>query len=239
MTQKNIAWLVISIIVSIIAWGFLVNWAFGLILLIAIMIHEYGHHYQMGKEGLRSIMIALPLLGALAIAKDPWTSRSAEVRIALAGPLFGIFSIILFYILWTLTQSDIFGAAIILACFINLFNLVLPIPFLDGGRVMRSFLFSINERLGIGFYYFGFVTIIFLTIFVNFLPFLLSIFLVFMLWQEYNQLDKPYYKNLRPLNLKEATHGSCYSFAILSVYICIWQYMATFPDTLLDSLLSQ
>ena len=80
-------------------------------------------------------------------------------RIALAGPAAGLLSVLLFYCLWMAYSNDIFLASVMLACIINLFNLLFPIAILDGGRVIKSILHSINRRLGDSFYVFGFVVI--------------------------------------------------------------------------------
>jgi len=243
MSQKDFRWLVGSIILSIILWGILRNWAFGCIIVSAIMIHEYGHYYWMSKEGIRNkTMLAIPLMGALAVSREFWSSRGAEMRIALAGPAFGIFSVMLFYALWILTGSDIFGAAIILACYINLFNLLLPVPLLDGGRVIKSFLFTLNEQLGIRFYYFGFGILVYLTLIVRLFPLFFGFFIGWMLWQDYKQLNYLEVLKLKPLSSKEALNGGLIYFGIISIYILVLQYMivlqymSSFPDITLETL---
>jgi len=144
--------LLISILLSIVVWGFLFNLKFAVILITAIFIHEYGHFYWMGREGIKDKdMIFIPPFGAIARAKEYWPSYGAELRIALAGPAFGLLSVALFWILYLVYPKDIFLASVGLACIINLFNLVLPVPILDGGRVIKSILYSINQSLGDSF----------------------------------------------------------------------------------------
>ncbi|MBI2064957.1 MAG: hypothetical protein HYT62_02815 [Candidatus Yanofskybacteria bacterium] len=154
--------LLASIALSVIIWTFLFNLKFTIVLIVAIFIHEYGHFYWMGKEGIKNKdMVFIPPFGAVARTKEYWPSYGAELRIALAGPVFGLLSVALFWTLYLIYPKDIFLASVGIACIINLFNLALPIPILDGGRVIKSILYSINQLLGDAFYIFGFIFIIF------------------------------------------------------------------------------
>ena len=90
MDRKNRFRLAFSILLSFLIWGGLVNWKFALVAIPAILFHEYGHYYWMGREGIKKRrMMMIPPLGAMAMAGEPWPSREAEARIALAGPTFG------------------------------------------------------------------------------------------------------------------------------------------------------
>lgn len=178
--------LVLSIIASILIWGFLSGWKFALILVGSILIHEYGHYYWMGREGIKDRdMFFIPPFGAVARSKEMWPTRGSESRISLAGPAFGLISVLIFFILWTVSLSPIFAASVVLASYINLFNLLLPIATLDGGRVIKSILFSINESLGRNFYLFGFIFLGIL-VFTNIISLILAFILGWLLWQEYS-----------------------------------------------------
>ena len=178
--------LLASIALSVIIWGFLFNLKFAIALIVAIFIHEYGHFYWMGREGIKNKdMMFIPPFGAVARAKEYWPSYGAELRIALAGPVFGLLSVALFWILYLIYQKDIFLASAGLACSINLFNLVLPIPILDGGRVIKSILYSINQWLGDAFYIFGFIFIVF-TFLSGYLSAPILLLIGYFLYSEWN-----------------------------------------------------
>lgn len=176
--------LLFSIALSFLIWGLLVNWKFSLLVIPAILFHEYGHYHWMGREGIKQrSMIMIPPFGAMAIAKEPWPSRAAETRIALAGPVFGFFSALVAYVFWQLLGYSVLETAVSLICFINMFNLV-PIPILDGGRVIKSILFSISNELGFAFYIFGFAVLFGAFLFVPSVG-LISLFVGFMLYQDF------------------------------------------------------
>ena len=127
----------------------------------------------------------IPPLGAMAIAGEPWPSREAEARIALAGPVFGFFQAVMVYGLWQLTRYPILEATVSFICYINMFNLITPIPILDGGRVIKSILFSINNKFGFAFYIFGFIFLLGAFLFVPTVM-LLAVFIGYMLYADFN-----------------------------------------------------
>jgi Zn-dependent protease len=177
--------LVLSIVASVVIWGFLSGLKFALVLVGSIFIHEYGHYYWMGREGIKSRdMFFIPPFGAVARSKEMWPTRGSESRIALAGPAFGLISVLIFFICWSISRSPIFAASVVLASYINLFNLLLPIAILDGGRVIKSILFSINESLGRNFYLFGFVFLGILVL-TNTISIIFALLVGYLLWQEY------------------------------------------------------
>ena len=180
--------LLASIALSVIIWGFLFGLKFAIVLITAIFIHEYGHFYWMGKEGIKDKdMIFLPPVGAVARSKEYWPSYGAELRIALAGPVFGLLSVALFWILYLLYSKDIFLASIALACIINLFNLAIPIAILDGGRVIKSILYSIHRLLGDAFYMLGFGLMAFAFV-LGYINILFVLLIGFFLYSEYNSV---------------------------------------------------
>lgn len=139
--------LVLSIALAIVIWWFLFNLNFALILVFSLLIHEYGHYYWMGREGIvNRDMMMIPPFGAIAISREMWPSYSAEMRIAIAGPIFGLAPIVVFFSLFLATHSTIWLASIAIASFINLLNLMPVLP-LDGGRCVRAALASLHPSL--------------------------------------------------------------------------------------------
>ncbi len=115
----------------------------------AIFVHELGHVLAMKACGIRtSGMYFLPFLGAVALSKEPARTRAQEWLIAIAGPGFGLLSLIpLLGVAYATGDAQWVGYAAI-AAFINLFNL-LPIGILDGGRIVQAIAFSIAGWFGI------------------------------------------------------------------------------------------
>ena len=134
---------------SFATYAFLFTWQFAVIILGALVIHEYGHlrcmkHYGMKTRGIYLI----PLVGGAAVAEDNFPSRRAEATIALAGPLTGAVLAAGTGLLYFATRNGAFAAAAAWMALINLFNL-LPVVPLDGGRVVKSITCSIGSRIGL------------------------------------------------------------------------------------------
>ena len=118
-------------------------------ILYAIFVHESGHVLAMKACGMRtSGMYFLPFLGAVAVAKESARTRGQEWFIAIAGPAFGLLSLVPLLVIGTMTGEREWLLYASLAAFINLFNL-LPIGILDGGRIVQSIAFSIAGWAGL------------------------------------------------------------------------------------------
>lgn len=195
MTRKQWVLFIFSVAASILFWTWLISIKLALALIIPLMIHEYGHYWWMGKEGIKKRQIvAIPPLGAMAIARERFQSRGAEARISLAGPIVGLIPalVVLFY--WYFFDSAlIFAATVFLISMINLFNLIFPAPILDGGRVIKSILFSLRRNLGMLFYNLCFVFIIYTFIFAPFF----SIVIIFVGYLSFRDF----------MNIKNSVHN--------------------------------
>ena len=152
---------VISLLVSLVTglltlagFAMLVGWAFALLVIFALFIHEMGHlvaYRLMGQPWGR--MIFLPFLGAIAMPRLPFESQGQTVFAALMGP--GISTILsVACALWTLTIAPNHSFPVILGLvtvLLNIFNL-LPVEPLDGGIALRSVLsrlFGKHARFGL------------------------------------------------------------------------------------------
>jgi Zn-dependent protease len=211
----------LNIALSIVIWQFLFgSIAFALVLVGSILIHEYGHYFWMGKESIKKRdMFMVPPFGAMAISKEPWPTLGAEARIALAGPAFGLLAPCLFYLLLLLTGNLMWAAGVALAAFINLFNL-LPIAILDGGRVTRSLLQSINQKLEITF---TAISLAGIAVFIFFTP-LFGLFIGFLWFREIKLL------RMARLNLEKAEErlaslygDNTFSPGAFAVEIALWE----------------
>lgn len=132
-------------------YSLLFTWQMALALVAFILVHEYGHLRAMKKCGLKTSGIYLiPGFGGAAIAAEKWKSSQDEAYIAIMGPIFSLWFIIPSIIIYFITKDPIFAAIASLMSFINLFNLF-PINPLDGGRVVKSLLYSIKGSFGFYF----------------------------------------------------------------------------------------
>jgi len=131
---------------SIASYAYMFTWRFSLALAVALFVHESGHIWAMKRYGLRTKGIYfIPFLGAAAVSKDSFPSRNAEAVIAIAGPIWGgalAAAAALFYLM---TRIPEVAAMASMTAMINLFNL-LPINPLDGGRIVKSIVYSSPDR---------------------------------------------------------------------------------------------
>jgi Zn-dependent protease len=116
-------------------WG----WRFAIGFVLMILVHELGHFFEARRQGLHpSLPVFIPFLGAYVAIKDapfdPW--RNALV--SLWGPIAGGLAALAALILGEALDSRLLLALAYAGFLLNLFNL-LPIGFLDGGFVLRSF----------------------------------------------------------------------------------------------------
>jgi Zn-dependent protease len=131
------------------AYSILFTWQFGVLLLLQLFVHEYGHVHAMRRTGMRVRgLYFVPLLGALAVTDDAFTSRRQQAYVALNGPLWGSLFTLLPLGAWYLSGSHFWAAVAATWAVINLFNL-LPITPLDGGRAMSAFANSFSSTLGV------------------------------------------------------------------------------------------
>ena len=132
---------------SVAAYSWFWTWEFAVVLVIGILVHEYGHVLAMKRVGIPTKgAYMIPGLGAVAVGEQA-KSRWEEFFVAAGGPLFGAVSLLPLVALygWTAVGKWL-GYASVLAL-VNLFNL-LPIGILDGGRILRSVVASIGSRTG-------------------------------------------------------------------------------------------
>lgn len=121
-------------------------------LMISLTVHEAGHLWAMHRSGLglRGLYF-LPGLGAAAVPSRNFESAKEESFAAIMGPVWGTTLGIIALTLCWLTAWPEFMVMAWFCIIINLFNL-LPIPPLDGGRVIRGSVHAISPSFSLWFF---------------------------------------------------------------------------------------
>ena len=130
---------------SVGAYSILFSFEFALALIGVLIFHEYGHLRAMKKFGIPTKgMYLIPFVGGLAVGDSPKT-RWQDVYISMMGPVYGLIMTIIFYLVYLITDSHFAGLVASVSALVNLFNLI-PVHPLDGGRVVKSLVFSGRSR---------------------------------------------------------------------------------------------
>jgi Zn-dependent protease len=148
MLKAILSFKMVGAVTSVGFYAYLFTWQMGLVVVSFIVVHEYGHILAMKKCGIKTKGIYLiPGLGGVAMASERWKSARDEAYIAVGGPLFSLVYIIPALALYYFSGNPMFAAIAFLTSFINLFNLF-PVNPLDGGRIVKALMYSINASKG-------------------------------------------------------------------------------------------
>ncbi|MGQ9695823.1 MAG: site-2 protease family protein [Thermodesulfobacteriota bacterium] len=115
-----------------------------LLLFASVAFHELAHSYMALRHHLKIVSITLFIFGGVAQMKGEPSNPKAEFQIALAGPLSSFFLSLIFFFLSLSNLSGLSALFHYLArinLILGLFNLIPGFP-MDGGRVLRSFLWN-------------------------------------------------------------------------------------------------
>ena len=133
------------------------------ILFLSVLIHELSHSIVASRYGIKVKQIVLFIFGGVSDIEEEPKDFNKEFKMAIAGPAVSLVLSALFAIFWWITTAMItssfdesFKTILIIingilfyASFLNLilgiFNLIPAFP-MDGGRILRSVLFSRNKN---------------------------------------------------------------------------------------------
>jgi Zn-dependent protease len=147
-------WLAVA---SAASYTYLFGWRFAIAIMVLLFIHESGHVWAMRKCGIPTTgFYYIPLLGGAAVPDRDFKSRAEEFFVAIMGPVWGFLLAFVVGIIYFITGNAIFAVIASWMALVNLFNL-LPINPLDGGRMLKSLLFSINSKLAMFSLYVGII----------------------------------------------------------------------------------
>ncbi len=128
-----------SIFVALGGYALIWGWRFALGFVLLILVHELGHFLEARRLGLRpSLPVFIPFLGAYVAIKDARLTPWQHARVALAGPVAGALAAVGFLAAAEVSGSRLLSALAYSGFLLNLLNLV-PIGFLDGGQIARSY----------------------------------------------------------------------------------------------------
>jgi Zn-dependent protease len=144
--SKN-QWL--SYLLTFAIYATVINWKVAAILMFGVAFHECGHLWAANRMGLKTAGFFLyPFVGGAALITERYRRFSQQSFTVLMGPMWGAALSFAFYGLYLATGLPILGQAAEWMALINLFNLA-PLSQLDGGQIMETITFSINETLGV------------------------------------------------------------------------------------------
>jgi len=133
---------------SVGAYSLIFSPEFALVLVGVLVFHEYGHLRAMKKFGIPTKgMYLIPFVGGIAVG-DAAKTRWQDVYISMMGPVYGLIMTIAFYLIYLITESHFAGLIASTSALLNLFNLI-PVHPLDGGRVIKSLVFSGRNRIAL------------------------------------------------------------------------------------------
>jgi Zn-dependent protease len=146
-TAGKIVFLLATVVMFVLAIGFLISFEVAFLLMGIIFIHEGGHLLAMALFGYKDLrMLFIPLFGAVAMGSARGVKPYKRVITFFAGPVPGI---VLAFLLWTLIQNEsipliytgTLAMTFLLLLFVNYFNLI-PVMPLDGGQILDIIIFS-------------------------------------------------------------------------------------------------
>src|SRR5947209_9016713 len=137
---KGLALTLVSTGVTALLYAQLFGWAFGVGIVLLILVHESGHVVVARIMGMPvTLPVMIPFLGAFVSMKQQPRTVAQESVMAIGGPILGTVAAGLCYLGYLAMPDSSTGQLLrALAYFgflINLFNLV-PVTPLDGGRVL-------------------------------------------------------------------------------------------------------
>jgi Zn-dependent protease len=128
-----------SIFIAVGGYALIWGWRFAIGFVFLILVHELGHFIEAHRQGLHpALPVFIPFLGAYVAIRDSRINPWQHALIAIAGPVVGSIAAASCWIAGDAQDSNLLRALAYSGFLLNLFNLI-PIGFLDGGQIARSF----------------------------------------------------------------------------------------------------
>lgn len=141
-------WLLVSTVLMVgFLWMLTGSWIVAVSVMFGLFVHEYGHVLAMNRLGMGPARIyIIPFLGGLAKATHEPKNEWIGVRVALAGPAFGLLAMVPLMAVGLGTGNSEWIAGAFFVAMLNLINLV-PAPPLDGSRALGPVLARVHPAL--------------------------------------------------------------------------------------------
>ena len=179
---------IILAVLSLIYYSWMFTWPVAVVFMLGLVCHEYGHVWAMRRCGIPTKgFYLIPFVGGICSPERPWDKRGEEAFIAAMGPVWGLASTPVCFLLGYIVSgsSEIAAHATELMVGVNLFNL-LPIVPMDGGRILRAVVSSFSPKLGFCLIIAGlFATAYFVLVFHIYIFILIALFAVVEAVNEY------------------------------------------------------
>jgi Zn-dependent protease len=146
-----------SMLVSVVAYAFILGWPYAVGFVALIFVHEMGHYLAARQRGLHvGAPTFIPFVGAWIELKDQPLDVETEAWVGFAGPLLGSLAALACYFAARSYDSNLLLALAYAGFFLNLFNLIPLSPF-DGGRITavlspRVWLLGVPVLVGLFFW---------------------------------------------------------------------------------------
>jgi len=128
-----------SIFIAVGGYALIWGWRFAVGFVLLILVHELGHYLEARRQGLRpALPVFIPFLGAYVAIKDAHIGPWRHALISIAGPVAGGIGAAAVWAAGDIIDSNLLRALAYTGFLLNLFNLI-PIGFLDGGHLLRSY----------------------------------------------------------------------------------------------------
>ncbi len=141
----------VLLVLGLLAFSAMESVGFAVALIVAILVHEYGHVVAMKWSGVRvKGIFILPFVGGVALSEDEAPTAWQEFVICIMGPAFGgalaLAAVIAAFLAGG--QYPFLADVAMWWTGLNLFNLM-PLGVLDGGRIVSTLAASTHRAVGI------------------------------------------------------------------------------------------
>jgi stage IV sporulation protein FB len=163
--EKSSWWnTVISLLLFILTFAYFFNdqLSFIAILVVALLIHEFGHFLLMKLFGYESVsMMFVPMMGAFVNGKKKKYSQFESLLVVAGGPFPGMIIGFIFLLLHASNPNELYFLTSLIFLALNSVNL-LPLDPLDGGQLLRLLLANQSDLFMFIFSLFSSLVLIFL-----------------------------------------------------------------------------
>lgn len=145
-----------TMLLSIATYALAFGWPYATGFVVLLFCHELGHYLAARQRGLATgLPMFIPFVGAWIALKDELPDAETEAWVGIAGPLLGSLAALGCYYLAEYFHSSLLMAVAYSGFVLNLFNLI-PVPPLDGGRIMVAIsrkIWYLGIPVLLGFFY--------------------------------------------------------------------------------------